>query len=288
MGRCEAKTRTGRTCGQATLPNKRACRIAAHQLQMQAGPTGATRSSHWMAWVGIGLTLLVAAGQFYRSQMEQWRAASNGTLSPRIASSVNVERFSVGARSFRVQASEGLVFRDANEELLRVRTDEGRLLVSARFLDEEGALIAQLVDNEWGLNRNRYFDRNYTQNALEVVDQKGRVALQLVHGGNTINVEGIFRCREGRHLVMMHSPKTSEGIFILGRKGMPDPLLSPASICRYPAAAHFQECPGVADVERIMTKYVPRTLPPGGLGEGTWDITADFCNANLPFMGDQY
>jgi hypothetical protein len=87
---------------------------------------------------------------------------------------------------------------------LTVMEDDGRIKVSTTVYDCKGRLVAELVDNEWQINKKTSFDRNFTDEALEVEDSNGDIILQvrLVEGCVQLqgklygpNGEGVAICR---------------------------------------------------------------------------------------------
>jgi hypothetical protein len=121
--------------------------------------------------------------------------------------------------------------------------DQQRIVVSAPIRDAAGALIAEIVNNEWKVNPARAFDRNYNANALEVLDEFGDVILQARLVGNTV-----------RLLAKLRGP-TGNGIAIgsgIGPDGQLGGILEPrlpkapftlkfARLFKYPSALHFGE-----------------------------------------------
>ncbi len=154
-------------------------------------------------------------------------------------------RLAVGGKSYRLTSPDGVFFKDGEETLLAVGLDGDQLVVSASFKDDQGRVIAKVIRNEWVVNPNLIFQRNYTRNGVEVIDEKDHVILQVIHMGNAINVEGTLHCSNGRTIQLATNPQTHQSAIILARKGLP-PLVQFAPMCRYPAGAHLGECPGFA------------------------------------------
>ena len=61
-------------------------------------------------------------------------------------------------------------------------TESVRLKVSTKIRDKDGHLIAEIIGNEWQLKKEKLWDRNYNDSALEVKDAEGDVVLQIVLG----------------------------------------------------------------------------------------------------------
>ena len=61
------------------------------------------------------------------------------------------------------------------------RSREGELLVTADVKDKDGHPIVEINENHWKVSpsKNVCWDKNYTKNALEVLDGRQHVVLQL-------------------------------------------------------------------------------------------------------------
>ena len=59
-------------------------------------------------------------------------------------------------------------------------TEGVRLKVSTKIRDKDGQLIAEIIGNEWKLKKEKLWDRNYNDSALEVKDAEGYAVLQMV------------------------------------------------------------------------------------------------------------
>ncbi|MFH0940892.1 MAG: hypothetical protein V1840_03450 [Candidatus Omnitrophota bacterium] len=76
---------------------------------------------------------------------------------------------------------------------IKIKIDGGKLVVSASFNDKNGKMIAQIVDNQWVINRDNYCDRNFSINTLEVVNRNKVPLLQVdIRNGNHIFIGGVF------------------------------------------------------------------------------------------------
>lgn len=68
--------------------------------------------------------------------------------------------------------------------------DGGRIKVSTTIYDSKGRLVAELVNNEWHINKQASFDRNFTDEALEVRDSSGDIILQVRLLENCVQLQG--------------------------------------------------------------------------------------------------
>ncbi len=122
---------------------------------------------------------------------------------------------------------------------------EGSVLVSAKVVSPDGRITASIKDNEWQVNPNNHFDRNYDKSALEVRDAQSGVAVLQVEflDKATLRLAGLFGDGDGYTCVTDS-----------GSQGIPDPngMVARASktrdalrdlefIFRYPSDRHLGE-----------------------------------------------
>jgi len=75
---------------------------------------------------------------------------------------------------------------------LKVRIEDKQIKVSATVSDYNGDIVAVIVDNEWKVNPNKSFDRNYSNDALEIKDNKDKVVLQIKVTDGILQFQGIL------------------------------------------------------------------------------------------------
>jgi hypothetical protein len=75
-------------------------------------------------------------------------------------------------------------------------------------------------------------------------DRWGKVAIQLVHFGDTIHLAGIFRCKNGWTTTM--GPVGEDGAVMDIKPPGEKPHYEIPPICEYPSERHFGSCPGIA------------------------------------------
>jgi len=155
----------------------------------------------------------------------------------------------VGATLFKIDGPDGVFLREENEPVLSLRIESGRLMVSATLRDADGNLVAELVRNEWRLNENNIFDRNYSSNLLEVRDQSGRVVLQVVDLGQVIHFAGIFHCRNGWSYALLPASGSGAYMEIRPPSELVEGVIEP--ICLYPSQEHLGDCPGLERISRF-------------------------------------
>jgi len=70
----------------------------------------------------------------------------------------------------------------------------GALMVSASFRDYNESTVAEISNNEWQINPNNYFKRNYDSQGFEVIDKEGLTKFQVEFiDGEKIKIGGVFR-----------------------------------------------------------------------------------------------
>jgi hypothetical protein len=166
------------------------------------------------------------------------KAAMVGTIAP---SKKRIMISAAGAR-MAILNTNGVFLTDGPSPLVSLHYLKGKIMVSADIRNEQGELIAALKDNEWQLNRDLIFDRNYSDVAVEVRDKSGNVVLQVANLGEITYFAGILRCRTGKVVA------------ILNNKGVPWFYLSPGTtlpqdvkidaLFEYPSELHLGSCPG--------------------------------------------
>ena len=90
-----------------------------------------------------------------------------------------------------------LIMCDGSQIFLKLQN--GNVLVTLKVRDDEGNLVAAIEDNVWQtLERSHgIWDRNYNDSALEVIRRDGEVALQVSLFGDTAEILGEWRGKDG-------------------------------------------------------------------------------------------
>jgi len=137
----------------------------------------------------------------------------------------------LGGTPMSFSSEDGVVLKDGQEPLLRVRLTDAKLYVAAKIRDEKGNLIAELNDNQWFHQvRPGIYDRNYNDQVLEIIGPDGNVVLQVVDLGSAVYVAGFFRCESGWSTVI--GPRNDGATLLdLGLRGNRTHTRSRASAC---------------------------------------------------------
>lgn len=77
---------------------------------------------------------------------------------------------------------------------ITIKLVNNKLRVSCSFTSLDGNIVAEIIENEWQINPNNYFRRNYDDQGLEVIDAQGIMKFQIdLVNENEIVVGGFFK-----------------------------------------------------------------------------------------------
>ena len=246
MTRCKGKTRIGDQCRNNAIAGNNYCYIGTH---------GGTKASfakrtwnfvcnHW----GTTAVLFLAIVPLILYFQDKYIGATTGILHSSNTANRNI--IAVGSTRFIVDSPDGIFLRENNDPLISLHMKNNKLYVSARLRDRTGDLVAELKNNEWQLNKNSIFDRNYTDQALEVRERSGKVILQVANMGEVIHFAGIFHCKNG----------WTYGLIPVGEMGAIMDIRPPGvelvtdinPIFAYPSEKHFGESPGFGSLKQLV------------------------------------
>lgn len=206
--------------------------------------------SSWFQY-SAGICSVVAAGctffaVYFKAQsdsLDKRKKANVGTLS--IKPGINVPRrvIELGPNGSRIDQGgpAGTPHFNFGGTSLLVEEVDGRLCVSTQIRDCDGKIIAELTKNEWSLGGSAIFDRNYTDDALEVRDQYGEVVFQVRLFPDRVQVQGKFVGVDGFGTAILGPAKKGEGSRIV-RSTLPEyKEVRIEPIFRYPSSLHFGE-----------------------------------------------
>ena len=71
------------------------------------------------------------------------------------------------------------LFKLAADNDLTILVENGQVKVSTVIRDKGGRVVAEITKNEWKVNPQNSWDRNYSSEALEVKDPSGDIVLQI-------------------------------------------------------------------------------------------------------------
>jgi hypothetical protein len=117
------------------------------------------------------------------------------------------------------------------------------LKVSVKVRNVKGDLVAEMIRNEWKVSSSAW-DKNYTDDALEIRDSRGLVVLQVRVLPDVIQLQGEWWDESGHGMKMAKCilPDGSPGgcVVLMNPQYQPqDPIIEP--IFQYPSDLHFGE-----------------------------------------------
>jgi hypothetical protein len=132
-------------------------------------------------------------------------------------------------------------------ETTQVRKVDGKTLVSTRVRDQSGAVVVDIEDNKWRVSPEPHvsWDKNYTKNALEVMDGRGRVVFQVIVFSDSARIQGEWWTEDKRGMRLLRPfpfdrKKTGPVFVVLTPTSHPsDPRIGP--MFKYPSSEHWGE-----------------------------------------------
>jgi len=103
----------------------------------------------------------------------------------------------LGTAEFVWTGPEGEPMIVIGNDSIKVWIEDEELKISTVIRDEDGKIIAKLEANEWQVNPNLIFDRNFDTKAVEVINQKGEIVLQAEFDGESVLFAGVFYREDG-------------------------------------------------------------------------------------------
>ena len=67
-------------------------------------------------------------------------------------------------------------------------------------------MVSEIIDNEWKVNPQLAWDRNYTTNALEVKNAEGEIVLQVSLRGDRATIQAVFFDDNGEGVALSAVP----------------------------------------------------------------------------------
>lgn len=248
--RCKARTREGDQCRNNAIPGTEYCYIKSHGCQKILFHKRALNfvRNHWIGIFSVIVTLVLAYIPLRYYFQDKRQTSLHGSLYSK--KTANRKYIAVGCTLFIIDSPDDVFIRDGNDPVLSLKMINNKLYVSAIIRDNNGNLVAELKGNEWKLNRNSFFDRNYNDHVLEVRDRTGKVVLQVANLGEVIHFAGIFHCKNG----------WTYGLLPIGQAGAIMEIRPPGveleyeiePICNYPSETHLGESPGLRRLRQMI------------------------------------
>jgi hypothetical protein len=183
----------------------------------------------------------------------------SGILVPRSSESLlfspkgggSIPKLQIGTSGVFLIGEDGeigkLLFPALAESQFKVEAIDGTMKVSAQITDENGHLMVELVRNEWKVAPPpKTWDRNYTDDALEVRDAEGRVVLQVHALFDRIQIQGMWWIQMPppngwTRLIIWKDPVLDGAQIVFNPKNGKSPPPSIPPIFEYPSDKHFGE-----------------------------------------------
>lgn len=85
-----------------------------------------------------------------------------------------------------------------NDIIIEIEDNQTKL--STKIRDKNNNIIAEIIKNEWKIKPNNIWDRNYTNDAIEVIDSSGDVVLQVQLLDDRIRFQGKLYKSDGNRV----------------------------------------------------------------------------------------
>lgn len=125
---------------------------------------------------------------------------------------------------------------------LVVESIGGHVKVSTKIFNSNGSLVAELYRNEWKVAPPpSTWDRNYSDNALEVRDSSGEVVLQVAAVNDRIRLQAIWWIGKDSAIELASTGKGKGAALITRPPNSNQKLISIQKIFAYPSELHLGE-----------------------------------------------
>ncbi len=159
---------------------------------------------------------------------------------------INYVKIQIGKSHVFLESASVLddVLKTWGKDEFTVEIKSGDMLVSTKIRDDDDNVIAELYKNEWKIKPPPgIWDRNYTNDTVEVIDARGDVVLQIHVLPGTIQIQGVWRITIGNqrlHLAIKEAPADVSPLgaqFVLCPVGARCSAIRP--IFAYPSETHL-------------------------------------------------
>jgi len=230
-------------------------KIALIVIALTVALVGIYKKDAWPLWATLGISALLLAGAIIqmaveiREDKEKAKSKYAGTLESRSKILLSIQDNAVpklelgdGGTIFAFAGPQGQpLFKMFDDNSLTVIVDEGRIKVSTIIRDRTGVAVAELINNEWKVNKNSAFDRNYSKDALEVKDNSGDIVLQVKVVADRIQFQGKFYDSKGNGVAIGKHSSGQGGIMEMTGPNRPQIEMKIEPIFLYPSDNHLGE-----------------------------------------------
>jgi hypothetical protein len=149
----------------------------------------------------LSVSLVAAVYQQRQDDLSAQYAATSGKLSGGLENkTITYPILKVGTAEFVWKGPEGGPMFVIGNDPITVWIENGELKVNLTLRDQSGSIVTKIVANEWQVNPNLIFDKNFDDKSFEVIDVKGDVVLQMVFDGTSVQFCGKFYQSDGRRI----------------------------------------------------------------------------------------
>jgi hypothetical protein len=142
---------------------------------------------------GISIVVLVISIISERNKQKEERYDRNdGVISSPTETTIHPRILSIGGAKFKFTNDKYYIGNLFDSIDLNIWIANNKLYLSTTVTDETGNIIGKVTANEWQRNPNNSFDKNFDDNAIEILDNKGNVVLQAELKGDEVQFAGFF------------------------------------------------------------------------------------------------
>lgn len=128
-----------------------------------------------------------------------------------------------------------------------IRKVDGKIMLTTHVRDQDGKIVVDIDDNKWRVSPQSgiSWDKNYSENALEVMDGRGQIVFQVVLVPNVVRIQGEWWTEDKRGARILRPypfdrEKVGPVFVTLSPQSHPqEPHIEP--IFRYPSREHWGE-----------------------------------------------
>jgi hypothetical protein len=161
--------------------------------------------------IPIGIDIVRRPKPFLQGELAPVQVDPNANFTVNLGSNLLVTDYASMKNGFNLNRG---IHIEGFDYPVQIQVISGRLSISAWINGNNGNMVAHIVDNNWEVNPDNFYDRNFSNNAFEVVSRnpiggKRIPALQVEVGiNNYVYIGGLFYYKSERILV------TPKGMFI--------------------------------------------------------------------------
>lgn len=242
MAQCRGKTKRGTRCRKVALSGKKYCYLHRKENTHWFSLTKNVLRNYLWPLITVIATVLTVVG-YINNCIDKEIQRTTGEIIPPRSQSVQPEKakVAIGSDNIILLPPNNVLLTEGGLPLVNIKLINDRLLVSVKLRDKDGELIAELVDNQWDVNPYSSFDRNYTDNIIEIKNKKGEIVLQAVNLGEVIYLACLLHCKSGPIFGLI--PDDQSGRVRIVYFPPDEPLegkLSP--LCDYPSDLNLGNC----------------------------------------------